>query len=228
MQFQVTYLLFVLISLIDDWSGANWTLQRKKKSAYFRDGVYLSVAAEFLVKGQRCVFIWEIKTCCKEHWSLLSTQHLTGQNNKSLAVKQQKLVWNNPVFGFRCLCSLDTHLCVSYLLYLALDKEYHTCALTSSVGNVAAEELLPLLAMHQGWTLEQQCRSQDVAGDGGEDVDGGAHGCWAQWWGRWMEEWRARVRDAAGIRIKRCLYCLCCNMCKTYREFKFRFSPSLQ
>lgn len=40
---------------------------------------------------------------------------------------------------------------------------------------MAAEETLALLAMHQGGTLEQQGRRQDVAGDGGEDVDGGAH-----------------------------------------------------
>lgn len=48
--------------------------------------------------------------------------------------------------------------------------------LTSSVGDVAAQELLPLPPMHQSGTLEQQGRRQDVAGDGGEDVDGGAHG----------------------------------------------------
>lgn len=55
--------------------------------------------------------------------------------------------------------------------------------LTSSVGDVAAEEPPALLAVHQGGTLEQQGRREDVAGDGGEDVDGGTHG-WLERWGR--------------------------------------------
>lgn len=71
---------------------------------------------------------------------------------------------------------------------------------------MAAEEPLALLAVHQGGTLEQQGRREDVAGDGGEDVDGGAHGWSAGRWDGWTVgrmDGGFFVQGAAGIMMRR-------------------------